>query len=165
MDATMGTLRRVTGVGLVWGVLWAVVVMTIGMVIGIVDPNSIDLGEGPLATTAIFGPMGFYSGVVFALLLVIRRNDQTRSDVSLGRGIICGLLGTVIVQVAYLDHGDQGLAANIQLALVFCVFGGLIAMAWLKASRRALRYAAANSGSFVQRYSVRSPTLAMTAAF
>ena len=59
---------------------------------------------------------------------------------SLRRGIGCGLLGTAIVQVAYLGHGDQGLAANIQMALVFCVLGGLIAMAWLVMARQWSRW-------------------------
>ena len=75
---------------------------------------------------AIIGPMGLFSGVAFALLLRARRGAM--ADVSLMRCADLGFLATAIVQVAYLGHGDAGLAANIKMAVLFSVIGGVIAM-------------------------------------
>ncbi len=110
--------------------------MIVGVIIGIVDPDSIDPGEGPVVVAAIIGPMGLFSGVAFAILLSITGNGRADFDVSLTRAAGCGVLGSAVVQLAYLGHGDLGLAANIKMALLFCVVGGVVAMVWLGMARR-----------------------------
>jgi hypothetical protein len=131
-----GGLRRVAGIGLVWAILWVAAVSLIGVIIAIVDPDSIDPGEGPMITAAIFGPMGFFSGVAFALLTSIGRHRAPDRGLSPARAAGWGMLGSAIVQVAYLGHGDLGLVANIKMALVLCVLGGIVAMVWLAVARR-----------------------------
>ena len=42
-----------------------------------------------------------------------------------------GMLGCAIVQLGYLGHGDQGLAANIMMALLFSAVGGVVTLMWL----------------------------------
>ena len=46
--------------------------------------------------------------------------------------MLWGVAGTAIVQQAFLGHGDAGLAADTQMALVMSGFGGIIAAALLK---------------------------------
>jgi hypothetical protein len=84
---------------------------------------------------AFFGPMGFFSGVAFGLLLSIGGRGRPLFERSLARVAGSGILGTAIVQVAYLGHGDAGLAANIQMALLFAAFGGVVAIVWLAMAR------------------------------
>jgi hypothetical protein len=47
-----------------------------------------------------------------------------------------GVAATAITQTLYLGHGDQGLLANIQLAMIFSLLGGIIASAWLLIARQ-----------------------------
>ena len=125
MTITHGTLRRVLSIGAVWGILWLAFWLVVGAVIGIVDPDSIDPGE-PAGMLAIFAPMGFLSGIAFAGLLLA----VARAGTSLFRAAALGTIGTALVQLAYLGHGDQGLLDNLRMALLFSVIGGLVTMAW-----------------------------------
>ena len=50
------------------------------------------------------------------------------------------MIGSAIVQLAYLNHGDVGLAANIRMALLFCAFGGVVTMVWVVMARRWSRF-------------------------
>jgi hypothetical protein len=70
--------------------------------------------------------MGFLSGLAFAGLLFAFGG----AGASLFRAVGRGVFGTALVQLAYLGHGDQGLLANLQMALLFSAIGGLVTMAW-----------------------------------
>ena len=135
MSKRMRTLQRVLGTGLAWGGLWLVAAMTIRGVIGIVDPSTIDPGDTQGLVT-VMGSMGFLSGVVFGILLSLFERGTTLLALSSARAAWWGLLATAVVQLGYLGHGDAGLAANIQMALAFCGFGGVIAVAWLLIAQR-----------------------------
>ena len=128
----MPTFQRAAGLGLAWGTLWVIVGMAVATTIGIADPDSIDPGDMS-GLAMIAGSMGVLSGVVFALLSA--RADSVPAAWSIPRVALWGTLATAIVQVAYLGHGDAGLVANIQMALVFCAVGGVIAVAWLVLAR------------------------------
>jgi hypothetical protein len=132
----MSTTRRVLGTGLVWSVVWIAAAIILILIIGVVDPDSIDPGEGPLVAAAIFGPMGFMSGVAFAILSTIGDRGRTKSELSVTRAARWGFLGTAIAQLVYLNHGDLGLVSNIKMALMFSAFGGAVAMVWLVTARR-----------------------------
>ena len=131
----MRTLKRVLSIGLRWALLWGAFWTIVFVVIRIVDPDSIDPGEGLIAF-AVLGSMGLLSGVAFALLLSVGASDRTNADLSPARTAGCGVLGSAIVQLAYLDHGDLGLAANIQDALLLCAAGGVVTMVWFVMARR-----------------------------
>ncbi len=135
VNSKLGTLRHVVAIGLTWGILWLAFWVIVGVVIGIVVPDSIDPGEGPMIVT-IFGPMGLLSGIVFGTLLSIGSRGRAVIDHSVLRNAGWGMLGSAIVQSAYLGHGDQGLAANIRMALLFSVIGGLITVVWVLMARR-----------------------------
>ena len=130
----ISALRRVLSVGLEWAVLWAALWAIIGVIIGIVDPDSIAPGEG-LAAAVVLGSMGFFSGVAFSMLLSVGGRGSAGIEPSLTRATGCGILGSAIVQLAYLGHGDLGLAANIRMALLFSAFGGVVTMAWFAMAR------------------------------
>jgi hypothetical protein len=135
MNEASRNLRRVLGIGLAWAILWTTLWAIVVVIIGIVDPDSIDPGEGPMVAVAILGPMGLLSGVAFGALSSIVAHGRTSADLSLMRAAALGILGSAIVQLAYLGHGDQGLAANIKMALLFSVIGGGITVVWLVISR------------------------------
>ena len=126
---------RLLGIGVSWGTLWLAFWLIVVIVIGVFDPDSIDRGEGPLVIASILGPMGLFSGIAFAAFLCAN-GRLGACDLPLIRAVLWGILGTAIVQLAYLDHGDMGLLANIEMGLVFSVFGGVVTMVWLLIARR-----------------------------
>lgn len=128
------TLRRVLGIGLAWAILWGAFWTIVMVIIGIVDPDSIDPGDSSAAAAAL-GSMGLFSGVLFGMLLSIGSRGRADIEPSLARVIAWGVLGSAIVQLAYLGHGDQGLAANIKMALLFSALGGVVTGAWLLMTR------------------------------
>jgi len=125
--------RRVVGIAVVWATLWLAFWVVIGTIIGLVDPDSMDPGE-PVGMVAIFGPMGPLSSGAFAGLLALGARDASRRP-SFFRIAGFGVLGTAIVQLAYLGHGDNGLLANVQMAMLFSVIGGIITAVWFVVTR------------------------------
>ena len=134
-------MKRILTIGLVWAGLWMAAATILGVIIAVIDPASIDPGEEYMGLV-IFGLMGFLSGAAFALLLSIGRAGRQDADRPVAVVAIWGLAGTAVAQVPYLGHGDQGLLANIGMALVFSAFGGCVAMLWQVLARaRRLRLA------------------------
>ena len=79
--------------------------------------------------------MGLLSGVAFGVLLFIDSRSRPSVDLSPGRVAGWGILASFIVQLAYLGHGDLGLAANLKTALLFSASGGLVTLVWLVMAR------------------------------
>ena len=127
-------MKRIFTTGLAWTGLWLAVGITMGEILGIVDPDSLDPGDRQ-GVVMVFGSMGFLSGVAFAVLSSLAGRAPTPAAQSLSGAFAWGILGTAIVQLAYLNHGDAGLAANIGMAVVFSGLGGVIAIMWLGLSR------------------------------
>lgn len=138
-------LRRVFAVAIAWALTWLTVMMLIGATIAVVDPNSIDPGEGPLMALAVFGPMGLFSSVVFAALLFWSDRTSPAATRSFARVVACSIFGTAIVQIAYLGHGDMGLLANLGEALLFCAVGAVVGALWLALARGRARPSGAAS--------------------
>ena len=128
-------LGRLLGIGLTWGVLWLAFWLAVAVTISILDPDSIDPGED-IMFLVIFGPMGFFSRVALGILLWIEGAGRHVVDRPVVRVAGWGVLATAIVQMAYLGHGDAGLAANLKMALFFSVIGGAITVVWLLIARR-----------------------------
>ncbi len=135
MDKTVQMLRHALGIGLVWTLVWGLFLVIVGLAIAIAQPHSIGPGEGPLVAAAVLGPMGLFSGIAFGILLKLGGRGRTSLEQPLTRVVAWGVLGTAIVQLAYLDHGDLGLVANIQEALLFSAFGGLVTIVWFLMAR------------------------------
>jgi hypothetical protein len=135
VSSRMRWVERLVGIGLTWGALWLVTAILVGVGIGIADPDSVDPGE-PAGLILVMGPMGFLCGLGFGILATSVERRARLSDLSIPRAASCGALGTAIVQIFYLGHGDAGLLANLQMALVFSCFGGVISVGWLVIARR-----------------------------
>lgn len=125
------SFRPLPGIAMTWAFLWFTGMAVVGVTIGIVDPDSIDPGE-PLQFVFVMGPMAFFSGLAFAFLLLRNRVMSP----SLVRAIGYGILGSALVQIPYLGHGDVGLVANMIMAMVFAAFGGLVSVVWFVLARK-----------------------------
>jgi hypothetical protein len=121
--------KRIVRIALTWSFLWLLFAALMVIALGIIDPDSIDEGEIQGAII-IFGPMGVLTGLAFAFLLSIAGRGTGVFDLSLFRALAWGVLGSALVQIGYLGHGDAGLAANIGMALAFSTFGGIISVIW-----------------------------------
>jgi len=132
-------LRRALGIGAGWGSLWLAFWLGVAIVIGILSPESIDPGE-PTGLIAIFGVMGLLTGLAFAGLAFVWAPAGTATELSLSRAAGLGVLATAIVQVGYLGHGDQGLAANLLLAFLFSLVGAIVTVAWWLTARLWLQF-------------------------
>ncbi len=130
VDNVISAPKRVLGIGLTWAIVWLAFWTILGGIIAVIDPDSIDPGEGAMLFV-IFGPMGLFSGVTFGILLSMARRARTAGDQSPIHVAAWGMLGCAIVQLGYLGHGDQGLAANIMMALLFSAVGGVVTLMWL----------------------------------
>ena len=146
MNNTLGIVRRAFGIGLAWAILWLVFWQLVGLIIEILVPGSIDPGEGSMIVL-VLGPMGFFIGVAFAVLLSPRGPTRTTADLPLIHVVAGGTLATAIVQLGYLGHGDQGLAANIKMALLFSAVGGLVTLVWLVMARRWVQWRSSRQAS------------------
>ena len=85
-------LRRLVGIGLIWGVLWMALVMIAGTIIGVVDPDSIDPGEEPIVLAPMVGLAGFVCGVVFSALVAAVERAKPIVDLSYFRVVMWGTL-------------------------------------------------------------------------
>ena len=129
------TIRRILSIALTWGCVWLLCAALLFLALAILDPDSIDDGEVEGAIF-ILGPMGILTGFAFAFLILIGSDMTKDFDLSLIRAVSWGFVGSAIVQVFYLGHGDSGLAANIGMALLVSAFGGLVSYIWLVLARR-----------------------------
>lgn len=136
-------IRRIAGVGVAWGALWVAATGLLTLVLSIVDPDSVDPGE-PTMAVVVFGSMGLLSGLVFGALLWMT-GHRVSFEVSFRQALGWGTLGSAIAQVPYLGHGDQGIAANLQVAALLAIVGGLVAMVWLVLARRLRHWRRANA--------------------
>jgi hypothetical protein len=129
MDALLRKLRGLMGVGLTWGILWAMVMAAIGVIFWVVDPDSIDPGEGPLIASAIVGFQGFVAGVGFGLLLSFAETRKRMLDLSLIRVAIWGMLASAALP--FLTGMPIGMLWFV------CLLGAASASASVAIARRA----------------------------
>jgi hypothetical protein len=134
MNLPSSGIRRALSIGAVWGTLWLAFWLVCATIIGILDPDSIDPGETS-GMLAIFGPMGFFSGVAFACLRFASLQSSKAADLPLLRTAGLGVIGTAIVQLPYLGHGDQGLLPNLFMAFLFSLIGGIATLVWHQTTR------------------------------
>lgn len=69
MSSFLKKCRGVLGIAVAWGAAWGALLAALSIVTGIVDPDSIDPGEGPLAMFRMGAIIGFLTGTGFAVLL------------------------------------------------------------------------------------------------
>jgi hypothetical protein len=134
LNITFNSPRRVLRFGLTWVMLWAAFWTIVVTTIAIVHPNSLEPGGGPLVMAFTLGPLGLLSGMAFGILRSLwSRGTQGWPLVHIAAS---GILAAAVVQMPYLGHGNIGLAANTNAALVLCAVGGILTIVWLAMMRR-----------------------------
>jgi hypothetical protein len=134
-------LREVVGLGLTWGTLWALLGAAIGMVIGIVDPQSIDPGEGPIQAGAIMGMVGLVSGMIFGGILSIADGRRAIRSVPLLRAAMWGVAASAALPLLT--------PMNNVLLLTTCPLGALSAVVSVMLARGATRGRNRRFGAFL----------------
>ena len=129
MDEFLRRCRGVLGTGVTWGVAWGAIFAAIFVAIAILDPDSIDPGEGPLMGIGIGAFFGFVSGVGTGVLLSLAERGKSIRDLSLARTAVWGALATAVFPL--LTPVD-----NSEL-LIVCPIGGALAAAMVAAAKRA----------------------------
>ena len=113
-------LRRflgIAGIGLTWGIAWALVFAILALIASVVDPDSIDPGEGPIFVFQIGLTVGFVSGVLFGVLLAWAENRKSVRDLSVMRAVLWGALGSAILPLA-TPMNDSVLLNTIPLGVI-----------------------------------------------
>ena len=128
MRAFLRKCRGALGLGLTWSVAWAAIFALLAVVVGVVDPDSIDPGEGPLRIAGIGAVFGFISGAGFGLLLSMAEGRKMLRGLSVWRAALWGALGTAAFPL--LTSVD-----NRMLYLV-CPIGAALAASWVAIAKR-----------------------------
>lgn len=114
-------LRGAIGMGFTWGAAWAVA----GIVAAVVYPEA----DAPFPL--VFGVLGFFAGVTFAVFLALTEGRRRFDQMSLPRfaawGATGGLLfSALFARAASLSWGDlMAVAPTFALASALCASGSL----------------------------------------
>ena len=82
--------RGMLGVAVTWGAVWGTIFAGIFLAVSILDPGSIDPGEGPIVILRTGAFYGFVSGAVFGVLLSLLERGRRVADLSLLRAAAMG---------------------------------------------------------------------------
>jgi hypothetical protein len=85
MGSFLRRCRGAIGLGVTWAVAWGAIFAALVAVVAVVDPDSIDPGEGPLAVARIG-----------AILLAVTERRKALLNLSLARAAVWGALGTAV---------------------------------------------------------------------
>lgn len=111
MNEILGSLRIMSGIGLIWGVLWPLLAIILGTIIEVITgkPGSTNPEDAPdFFFMLMIGLVGFICGVVFGGLLLIAERGKTILDFSLIHAAIWGILvGVAFPIVMGKDIGNM----------------------------------------------------------
>jgi len=93
MPTILRRLRGLLGVGVATGLAWAAFGAVIVAVGSVIDPASVDPGEGPLWAAWTLGRAGFLAGVIAAGVLAVAERQRGLASLSLPRAAVWGALG------------------------------------------------------------------------
>jgi hypothetical protein len=120
---------------------WAAIGAALSIVIGVVDPPSIDAGEGPVDVARLLGGVGVASGIVFGLLLAVGERRRAAADISLFRAALWGAIAgaalpllTGINDAVVANTGPLGaVSAMLYVALARVARRSTAPATWLRA--------------------------------
>jgi len=124
----MTWLRGVLGTGLTWAAIWAAFGAAAWGIVRVVNPGSIDAGEGLLVAATTLAVAGFISGTGFAVALSLAERRHSLKDLSLPRVALWGALGSAIIPL--LTQVDNS------MIIITCPLGAAIAAATVAIARR-----------------------------
>lgn len=129
MGAFLRKCRGALGIAVTWGAVWAAIFAALGLTVGLLDPDSIDPGEGPVRVAWIGAIYGLVSGAAFAVLLALAEGRKAIRDLSLSRAAVWGMLGTAAFPlVTPVDNS---------MLLILCPVGAALAAASVAVAKRA----------------------------
>lgn len=124
-------LRGIAGMAALWSIGFVLFWFVLGTVIRLVDPPSIDSGEGPLGLAPLFAALGAIAGTVFGVVLSFGERKRTLADLKLSRVALWGAIGGAAMPLL--------LGKPLGNLAVFAPLGGLLASGSLLLARRAAR--------------------------
>ena len=132
MGKLLRRLRGLAGVGVTWGAMWAGIGAGIGLIIGIVEPDAWRWTNPVLDWAYGMGLYGFVSGIGFGTLLSLKEGRKRLFDLSLGRVVLWGLVGSAAVPIIFSMLGVLGVAGAslveiIEAIMVTGFLGGTFA--------------------------------------
>lgn len=102
MRSLVRRIRGLLGLGVFSAATWALVGVGIMLVIGVVDPPSIDPGEGPLMVAYYLGRTGFIAGIAAGVLLAAIGRHKKLLDIPMGAVIALGAVaGATLPWIAF----------------------------------------------------------------
>jgi hypothetical protein len=129
MRSLLIKLRGLVGVGLTWAIVWGLAFAAIAAIVGVIDPDSVDIGEGPLDVAPYGALFGFVAGSLFALLLIMGDGRRKIRELSLARTALWGAIGTALMALWF--SGDAS------MLLVLSPMGGALAAGMVAIAKRA----------------------------
>ena len=142
MGKLLRRLRGLAGVGVTWGAMWAGIGAGIGLIIGIVEPDAWRWTNPVLDWAYGMGLYGFVSGIGFGTLLSLKEGRKRLFDLSLGRVVLWGLVGSAAVPIIFSMLGVLGVAGAslveiIEAIMVTGFLGGTFALGSVAIARSA----------------------------
>lgn len=142
MGKLLRRLRGLAGVGVTWGAMWAGIGAGIGLIIGIVEPDAWRWTNPVLDWAYGMGLYGFVSGIGFGTLLSLKEGRKRLFDLSLGRVVLWGLVGSAAVPIIFSMLGVLGVAGAslveiIEAIMVTGFLGGTFASGSVAIARSA----------------------------
>ena len=142
MGKLLRRLRGLAGVGVTWGAMWAGIGAGISLIIGIVEPDAWRWTNPVLDWAYVMGLCGFVSGIGFGTLLSLKKGRKRLFDLSLGRVVLWGLVGSAAVPIIFSMLGVLGVAGAslveiIEAIMVTGFLGGTFASGSVAIARSA----------------------------
>ncbi len=122
--------------GIGWMAAWGALGAALSIVAGIVDPATIDPGEGPVDLARKLGSVGGGTGIVFGLFLSIAERGKPIAEVSLLRALLSGIVAGAVLPLL-LPCVENSVIANT------CPLAALSAVLSVTLARFAKRFARA----------------------
>ncbi len=129
MRGFLKRLRGALGIGVTWGAAWGAVFAAIGLIAWVVDPGTIDSGEGPSVIIGTGATLGLVSGAVFGGLLVLAERGKELRDLSTFRVALWGAVATAVFPL--LTPADNS------MLLFLCPMGAALAAGLIAVAKRA----------------------------
>lgn len=129
--AILRKLRGIAGMSLVWSAAFVAFWLLLGTIIRMVDPPSIDAGEGPLAMAPLFALLGAIAGTLFGITLAFGERRRTLAELKLPRMALWGAIGGAALPLL--------LGKPLGNVAVFAPLGALLSSGSLLLARRAAR--------------------------
>ena len=130
MRSVLRKMRGALGIAATWGAAWAIIGAGLSVITGMIDPPSIDAGEGPFRIGALFGAIGAISGFAFGLVMSMTERRRSIGDLSIGRAALWGALGAAALPLLT--------TMNNSLLIIVCPLGAAFAATSVALARRAL---------------------------